>query len=250
TRRNPLPAHRRVAAIEAFAADLDADSFVYLIDDIGRSDHFAEYLLKTVEVESLGRFRLTPADTLVATPTPEVIAQYERLVFRTLPMELADRAGPTWRARTPWQLLEDLVAAGENWRTCEAFLTEVARPSRRLFLKYAEGDRLLELHRQPLTDDGALTRHRDYNVYARAFDEGAERKYALVKDLVLPGRIVDVGCGTGALLRQLTLDGRFRESDFYGVEIAHDLFALCQSRKQQGYFANDNVFFYPLNAAD
>ncbi len=34
--------------------------FVYLIDDIGRSQRFAEYVIKKIGVESQGRFQLTP----------------------------------------------------------------------------------------------------------------------------------------------------------------------------------------------
>ena len=81
----------------------------------------------------------------------------------------------------------------------------------------------------------------------RAFDEGAERKYQQVREFVVPGRIVDVGCCTGAILRQMTLDQRLRESDFYGVEVAATLYRECVFRKEQGYFANPNVFFYQRN---
>jgi hypothetical protein len=50
-------------------------------------------------------------------------------------------------------------------------------------------------------------------------------------------------------LRQLTFDDRLRESDFYGIEVARRLFQECLHRKEQGAFANDNVFFYQRNAA-
>src|SRR5690606_31607756 len=46
TRRNPLPAHRREAAIEALAAGLGVPSLVYLVDDIGETERFAAYVLK------------------------------------------------------------------------------------------------------------------------------------------------------------------------------------------------------------
>src|SRR5262245_16405115 len=60
TRRNPLPGHRREIAIEELASLLDVPSFVYHIDDVGSSPRFADYILKKVEVDSQGRFRLTP----------------------------------------------------------------------------------------------------------------------------------------------------------------------------------------------
>jgi hypothetical protein len=253
TRRNPLPGHHREVAVEEFAAQLDVPSYIYLIDDVGHSEHFASYVLKKIEVDSQGRWRLTPADTVVACSTPEVMEQYERLGFRILPVELSDRRTPAFEADPPWHLLERFIEAGlrgEDWRTHPLFLTRVARASRRLYLKYEYGDRILELHRHPLlTEDGDLTGTRDYNVYVRAFDEGADRKYDLIKDLVVPGRIVDVGCCTGSLIRRLTQDDRLRESDFYGIEAARKLFVECQHRKEQGAFGVDNVFFYQRNVA-
>jgi hypothetical protein len=253
TRRNPVPAHRREAAIEDFAAQLDAVSLVFLIDDIGLTPKFAEYVCDKIEVDSQGTVRPTPQNTVVACSTPEVIAMYERLGFRVLPVELADRAGPTFRAETPWQLMNALFQKGgpvASWRTHELFLTRVARATRRLYLKYGYGDLITQLYEQPLlTDDGDLTDTRDYNTYARSFDEGAERKYDLIKEYLVPGRIVDTGCCAGSLLRLLTQDERLRASKFYGVEVAMKLFAECLHRKEQGYFAGDEVFFYNRNAA-
>jgi hypothetical protein len=253
TRRNPLPGHRREAAIEDFASGLDAASLVYHIDDLGRSPRFAEYVLKKVAVDGRGRLALTPDNTVVACSTPEVIDSYEKLGFRVLPVELTDRRARTFCTPTPWQLLQALVEAGlagRDWRTEPSFLTRVARASRRLFLKYGYGDLVIDLHRRPLlTEDGDLTATRDYNVYVRAFDEGAERKYALIRDHVVPGRVVDVGCCTGSVIRQMTLDPRLHESDFYGVELARPLYAECLHRKEQGAFANDNVFFYQHDVA-
>jgi hypothetical protein len=253
TRRNPLPAHRREAAIEELADLLDAASFVYHLDDIGATPRFAEYTLKKIEVDSQGRFRLTPANTVVACSTPEVLEQYERLGFRILPVELADRHARTFAAETPWQLMEALVKTGRkghDWRTDPTFLTKVARATRRLYLKYNVGDEIIQAHLRPLlTEDGDITATRDYNTYVRSFDEGARRKYDLIRDHVLPGRIADIGCCTGSLIREMTQDDRLRESDFYGIEAARRLYVECLHRKEQGLFANDNVFFYQRDFA-
>lgn len=254
TRRNPLPANRREVAIEDLASQLDIVSHVYLIDDVGATDRFAEYVLKKIEVDSHGTFQLTPGNTIVACSTPEVISMYERLGFRILPMELLDRNAPSFASETPWHLVQKIFADNRpdhDWRTDALFLTKVARPTRRLYLKYNYGDLIVDLFRHPfLSEDGDLTETRDYNAYVRAFDDGAERKYALIKDLVVPGRIVDIGCCTGSLIRELSQDGRFRESDLYGVEVARRLFRECLHRKEQGVFGNDNVFFYHSNAAE
>jgi hypothetical protein len=204
-------------------------------------------------VDSKGALRLTPENAVVGCSTPEVIEMYERLGFRILPMELADRSAPKFIAETPWQLVQSIFAGDHprnDWRTNEDFLTKVAQATQRLYLKYNYGDQIVDLFSHPfLTEDGDLTETRDYNTYVRSFDNGAERKYELIKDFVVPGRIVDIGCCTGSLLQQLTRNDRFRESDFYGVELARPLFQECLHRKEQGAFANDNVFFYHRNAA-
>lgn len=252
TMRNPLSANRREVAIEDFGSELNAVSLVYSIDDLGINDRFAEYVLKKIEVDSRGKLRLTPKNTVVGCSTPSVIAMYERLGFRILPVELADRSTSSFASRTPWDLMRAVFAGddAEAWRTNEVFLSRVAPATRRLYLKYDLGDLIVDLFRHPfLTVDGDLTETRDYNTYVRSFDSGAERKYALVKDFVRPGRIVDIGCCTGSLLREITLDDRFRESDFYGIEVARRLYQECLHRKEQGAFANDNVFFYQRNAA-
>jgi hypothetical protein len=182
-----------------------------------------------------------------------VIEQYERLGFRILPVELVDRHAGTLSHSTPWQLLERLVAvglAGGDWRTDAELVSKVARATRRMYEKYNYGDLIVDLHRRPLlTDDGDLTETRDYNTYVRAFDNGAARKRELVSDLVQPGRIVDIGCCTGALIGELTREDRLRESDFYGIEVARALYVECLHRKEQKVFANDNVFFYQCDFA-
>jgi len=253
TRRNPLPAHRREVAIEELGAQLDVDSFVFLIDDLGYTDRFAEYVLKKIAVDSLGRFAPNPGNTLVASSTPEVIAQYERLGYRILPVELADRRKVAFCADPPWQVLDKLIddgLRGVDWRTNVEFVGKVARASRRLYHKYGFGEHILELNRSPLlTDDGDLTATRDYNTYVRAFDDGARRKHDLVRDHVRPGRIVDVGCCTGSLLRELSHQSSLRESDFFGIEVARPLYAECLHRKEQGFFGTANVFFYQRDFA-
>jgi hypothetical protein len=244
TRRNPLPAHRREAAIERAAAALPVPSLVYHVDDLGATTRFAEYVLKKVEVESGGRLKLRPANTVVGCSTPEVAAQYKKLGFSVLPFEAGQKG-----TATPWQVLQSLVAAGGKWRADKTFAALCAPESRQLYLKYGLGDVVVDLHRHPiLTEDGDLTATRDYNTYARSFDEGAERKYDLIKDYVVPGRIVDIGCCAGAVLRLLSKDGRLRESDLYGVEVARPLYRECLHRKENGAFGNDNVFFYHADA--
>lgn len=220
TRRNPLPASRREVAIEDFARERNATSYVYSIDDVGETRRFAEYVLKKIEVDSLGKWRLTPENTVVGCSTPEVIALYKKLGFRVLPFELVDRKRRKFASETPWELVQAIVKAGRegrDWRIDKIFKKKVHPATQGLYLKYDYGDLIISLHRDPLLgDEGDITETRDYNTYVRAFDEGAGRKYELIKSFVKPGRIIDIGCCTGSLIQRFAEDDRFRESDFYG----------------------------------
>lgn len=248
TRRNPLPAGRREAAIEDFARDLPLESLVFLIDDIGQSPRFADYIVKKIEVDSRGALRLNPGNCVAATGTPELADLFLEEGYRVLGLEMVSRDPLVFQSPSAWQVLEEICQRrpdGRQWRQDSQFVAQTSEASRRMLFKYDYPGLIAQL-RQPglLNDDGAITATRDYNVYARAFDEGAARKYSLVRDLILPGRIVDIGCGAGAILREMAADDRLRESDFYGIEAARPLFAECVHRKQQGAFANDNVFFH------
>ncbi len=96
-------------------------------------------------------------------------------------------------------------------------------------------------------DDGGLTTTRDYKTYADAFETAADRKWLQIKDFVRPGRILDIGCATGATLQLIDADPRFHESDLIGVEVARHLYAECVHKKEQGLFHNPNVYFYQRN---
>jgi trans-aconitate methyltransferase len=253
TRRNPLPAHRREAMIEDFARHLNAESYVFHIDDVWITDKFAEYIIKKIEVDSLWEIVLTPENTVVWCSTPWVIDMYEKVWFQVLPFELEDKKSQKFKTDLPWDLVENIIAtnkAGKDWRTEQWFLTQVSRASKKIYTKYSYWDLLIDLFEDPLLgNDGDITETRDYNTYVRAFDDWAKRKYELIKNIAKPWRIVDIGCCTWALIWELTHDQKFRESDFYGIEVARALFTECLHRKEKWYFANDNVFFYQRNVA-
>ncbi|MEY4567772.1 MAG: hypothetical protein RLY14_2742, partial [Planctomycetota bacterium] len=253
TRRNPLPAHRREVAIENFSSSLSVPSLVYLIDDLGTTDRFAEYVLKKIDVDSGGTVNLTPANTLVACSTPEVLAQYESLGFTILPVELFNREKVEFREDPPWKIMQDWIRrsiADACPSDDDQYRAKVANATRVLYRKYGYDQRIIDLHRSMLlTEDGDLTGTRDYNTYVRSFDSGATRKYDLIRGQVQPGRVVDIGCCTGALIREMTLDPTLRESDFYGIEVARQLYTECLHRKEQGIFGEENVFFYQRDFA-
>jgi len=96
-------------------------------------------------------------------------------------------------------------------------------------------------------DEGGLTTTRDYHTYAESFDASAARKWTLARDHVRPGRIVDIGCGNGAVLALADQEPALRESDLIGVEVARHLYEECVHRKAQGEFSNPNTYFYCRN---
>lgn len=253
TRRNPLPSSRREAMIEKFSENIPATSLVYHIDDIAPTPKFAEYVIKKIRVDSDGKLSMNPKNTVVGCSTPVVIKMYQKLGFKIFPFELIDLNSKKYKELVPWNILDMIVRAGKSkWRDDKTFLTKTSKASIDIYLKYNIGDSIVELHTDPLfaTNDGDITATRDYNTYVRAFDEGAERKYDLIRNYVNPGKIVDIGCCTGSLIRQLSFDPRLSESDFYGIEVARTLFEKCVHRKQEEhYFGNDNVFFYQRNIA-
>ncbi|MEU8053387.1 hypothetical protein [Micromonospora haikouensis] len=110
TRRNPVPYHRREAAIERFSVLAGLRSVVVPVFDTAETDRFAEVTLKNVAATA--GLELTPADTVVACSTPQVAAMYARLGFPIAGVE-ADVDPPPAR---PWDVLLRLAADDPTWR--------------------------------------------------------------------------------------------------------------------------------------
>lgn len=235
TRRNPVPANRREAAIELFSHQEGIRSLVVPIVDVAPDERFAEITLKAVR-HATG-ITPTPADTVVACSTPAVSERYARLGFPIAPVERDHPDNPPY----PWELLER-VAQGEAWR-------DDAHPATvDVFDRYALAHHIAAISADPIvSSEGSLTETRDYRSYSAAFDAAADRKWEQARPYVRPGRIVDIGCAAGGMLELVAADPRLRESDLYGIEVARHLFEECQHRKAQGAFANPNTFFFQRN---
>ncbi|WP_238011517.1 class I SAM-dependent methyltransferase [Dactylosporangium sp. AC04546] len=236
TKRNPVAYDRREAAIERFSVQEGLRSLVVPVFDTAHTDRFAEVTLKSVE-SALG-VRLAPGNTLVACSTPEVAALYEALGFEIAGVE-ADRDPAPAR---PWDVLLMLAAGDPAWR-------DLAHPATLdVYDRYRIGEQVALVVNDPVVgEEGGLTTTRDYRTYAEAFEASAARKWELVRRHVRPGRIVDVGCGAGAVLALADREPALRESDLIGVEVARHLYEECVHRKAQGWFSNPNVYFYCRN---
>ena len=151
----------------------------------------------------------------------------------------ADRAADPQR---PWDVLLRLAAGDPTWR-------ELAHPATLdVYDRYRLDEQVAMVVNDPVVgEEGGLTTTRDYRTYAEAFEASAERKWDMVRRHVRPGRIVDVGCGAGAVLALADREPTLRESDLIGVEVARHLYEECIHRKAQGWFTNPNVYFYCRN---
>lgn len=235
TRRNPVPANRREAAIELFSHIEGIRSLVVPIVDVAPDERFAEVTLKAI-AHATG-IEPAPTDTVVACSTPAVAELYARLGFPIAPVERDHPDNPPY----PWELLER-IATGRAWRD-EAHPATVD-----VFDRYGLAAHIAAISSDPIvSSEGSLTETRDYRSYSAAFDAAAERKWAQARPYVRPGRIVDIGCAAGGMLELIAADAELRESDLYGIEVARHLFEECQHRKSQGVFANPNTFFYQRN---
>ncbi|GAA2589499.1 hypothetical protein GCM10010435_80110 [Winogradskya consettensis] len=236
TKRNPVPFHRREAAIERFSVLAGLRSLVVPVFDTAPTDRFAEVTLKNVTVAT--GITLTPQNTVVACSTPSVSALYERLGFPVAGVE----SDITPEPERPWDVLLRLAAGDQRWR-------ELAHPATTdVFDRYRLEDSVRTVVNDPVVgDEGGLTPTRDYRTYAEAFADAAGRKWDLVRPHVRPGRIVDIGCGAGSVLERADQEPALRESDLIGVEIARHLYDECVHKKAQGVFQNANVYFYRRN---
>lgn len=235
TRRNPVPANRREAAIELFSQAEGLRSLVVPVVDVPPDERFAEITLKAIG-HATG-INPSPADTVVACSTPAVGDLYARLGFPIAPVERDHPDHPPY----PWELL-GRIASGDPWR-------DDAHPATvDVFDRYGLAEHIATISADPVvSSEGSLTDTRDYRSYGAAFEAAAERKWAQARPYVRPGRIVDVGCATGAMLELVAADPEFAESDLYGIEVARHLYEECEHRRAQGVFANPNTFFYQRN---
>jgi SAM-dependent methyltransferase len=236
TRRNPVPYDRREAAIERFSVATGLRSLVVPVFDTAPTDRFAEVTLKNVTVAT--GLDLTPSNTLVACSTPAVAALYSRLGFEIDEVEAAYDPAPA----RPWDVLLQLAAGDPSWAA-------LAHPATiDVFERYRLVETVRSVVNDPVVgDEGGLTPGRDYRTYADAFAAAAQRKWDLVRDHVRPGRIVDIGCGAGAVMEMADREPALRESDLIGVEVARHLYEECVHKKAQGVFGNANVYFYRRN---
>jgi SAM-dependent methyltransferase len=243
TRRNPVPLYLRAMAIDEFSRDLHKEVKIYPIPDIKQSEKFATYILRQIYYQS-GQ-EINPQNTIVACSTPPVIKLFENLGFENLPVELESTEPEKYHALRPYEVVDLLVKAGKNWRIDKGWREHASLATQNIYEEYNLGDLICELFSDALlSDDADITETRDYGSYAISMDNAIKFKFDDIKPFIKEGKIVDVGCSTGSLIRLLAQE--FQESDIIGIEAVRKFYEFCRSQE----YPSPYVFFYRRNVTD
>lgn len=247
TKRNPLPFHLRAMMIQSFSVGLDVPCYVFGIDDAGQLEDFADYTVKTIGHASNHEFNLSPENTSVICSTP-VLDMYQKKGYRILPAELEDHDTQSYHTTLPWEFVER-ICSSENWMNDADIVDGIHFSSLKLWNTYNLDKKVRSILQDPIIgDDGDITESRDYNTYVRQMDDIAELKFNDTLPFIKSGNIGDIGCAVGSWIKLACDNGNFMESDFYGIEVARQLFDICQQRKHNGEFNSPAVFFAMKNA--
>ncbi|MBK6265770.1 transferase [Marivirga sp. S37H4] len=247
TKRNPIPFYLRAMMIQEFCEYLPAKSYVFGIDDVGELENFASYTLKQIQHQSEQKLQLNAENTLLICSTP-VMEMYKKLGFKVLTAELQDEKYQSYQTALPWELVES-ISEHTDWAQANEIVSLIHQASKKIWQTYSLDEKVRNILNDPIIgEDGDITESRDYNSYVRQMDEIAEIKYKDTARYIKPGIIGDIGCAVGSWIKQASEDPRFRESDFYGIEVARQLYEICLQRKNNREFGNPYVFFAQKNA--
>lgn len=243
TRRNPIPFYLRTLAIDQFSRNLPCEIKIYPIPDVKQTDKFAEYMLSQIFYQS--GVRLNPQNTILACSTPPVINLFRKFGFKNLPVELTDVKKGLYKSLRPFEVIDLLVKSGKKWRVDPRWKKYASGATQKIYSEYNLGDLIQELFKDSLLgEDADITETRNYTSYAQAMDASTRLKFEDIKPFVVQGKIVDVGCSTGYLIKLLAEE--FGESDIVGIEATRKFYEFCRFQE----YASPFVFFYRRNAVD
>ncbi len=249
SRYNPIPFYVRAIGVDRFARPFEMTfGITYRIIGIPHyqpTPRFAEFVLKEIEEQAEGSFKLGPENCVVLTCTPVVSQMYQDLGFAILPAESGFEPKPD----TPNDLIKKLVEAGSDWHVNLELREKLAPATFDLWQDLPDVPRrVIRLWRDPLlTDSGDLTDGRDYDSYAYGMGNRdiIKLKYEDIKNAIVPGKLVDEGCTDGVLLSLIAED--FPDSDLIGIEITGEFMARALDRLRAGDFGGTYVHFHQRN---
>lgn len=256
TKRNPLNIVRRTEQLTIFSQWLEVSTFIYPVDDKRYMKDFAKYTLDALQVQAKNEemnLEIDPSNTIIWCSTPEVFEQYVSLWYKVIPFEYNPHT-KLYDNILPSQLISKIVDSVVSWDDpydTKEITSNMAKSSMMFYKRYNIHKLTTNLHLDKVfLLDGDITEMREYNTYARSFEEWALRKYNEIKEDILPGKIVDIGCASGWLLEQIAKDPNRRDCDLYGIEWARPLYEQAVYKKNQWWFDNDHIHFFQKNAID
>lgn len=228
TRRNPLDVETREQIMRPALAATGKPFELVEVRDIPDDARWPAHVVAAAARET-GR-ALPAAGTVVHSANSEVRALFAAAGFETV----AQPAGSC----TPSELI-DLIVRGRPWE-------EQAAPSTvEVYRARGVPERLRRIFADRLrTDDGELAHQRDFDSYGALMDAALKQKLDDLLPWVVPGRIVDKGCGTGKLMVELAR--RFPDSAFVGVDLSREFLR----RSDENTYASGDVQLIARDAAD
>lgn len=221
TKRHPLSVEHRRELLAGTAATFGRPFEIYTISDVKDSSHWVAHVAAEVESQSGGKTRLDPGRTMLLTANPDVGRSFTEAGYR---VQDADFQGAL-----PVDLLAE-AAAGRDWRRLANDAT------RRVFEAHQLDAAIREVFADVLlTEDGELSTGRDFRVYAAGMDASLGVKILDLCPHIVPGLIVDKGCGTGSLL--IHLSELFPTSQIVGMDLSRELLRLAESH----HYPHQNV---------
>ncbi len=224
SRYNPLPFEIRAILVYEFVRRLQADFGIHFhilgIPHYPPTEKFAGLILKEIAEQTEGRLTLTPANTVVFTSTPPMIADYRSLGLAVLPGEY----DPTAKAFTHPVPNVIVRRIGEGSVPLEDI--PLSNSARTVFQNFPDAlAQIRRLFHDPiLTEQGDLTETRNYATYTRAMSDAIDLKYAEIQPFLRVGKIVDEGCADGTLLERVARD--FLDSDLIGVDLSAEMLGM------------------------
>ena len=203
TLRNPLPVAERRHLLGRELSGLPCPVSLAQVEDGQFPEGWVTRLLG--EVERQLDMRLDPSSTRLLTANDDVAREFEASGYSVQ----RQSPGPV----TPAELLA-ACASGGTWEA-------LAGPATRAhFLERDVPRRLAAILRgSPAAASSApLGEGRNHETYGAAMDAALQVKLLDLLPFVVPGRVVDLGSGTGALVQALSY--RFPQSAFDGIDLS------------------------------
>src|SRR5262249_51040244 len=214
TKRHPLSAAVRTEIVRSLAESLSFPYEIYAATDVADPHRWVDHICSAISGGSGGLTRVGPAHTVVVSGTANVLGYFADAGYQTL--------RPQFDGAMPADVLGAIVSRAA-WR-------EVATPGAvAVYERHGLAEAIRAVFAEVLlTEDGELSTGRDFAVYAAGMEASMAVKITDLCPHVLPGLIVDKGCGTGTLL--VHLSELFPTSQIVGMDLSRELLHLAESQ--------------------